>query len=574
MNDKSEQRNLILAIALSIAILLAFQFLFDSGTPPQPPQTADQVATPGTPAPAAPALPGGAQPPGQAAVPDRGAVLQATPRVRIDTPSLHGSIALQGSRLDDLTLVEFHETPSPASPEIELLSPLGSPRPYYAELGWVPAPGQAVPLPGPDTVWQASGETLTPETPVVLTWDNGQGLRFIRTIAVDKDYMFTVTQRVENASGAPVTLHPYGLISRTGKPADFQDMYILHEGPLGVFDSTLKEVDYSEIEDQGTVQATSTGGWIGITDKYWLTALAPAKAEPMTMRFSHRPDNPAPKYQADYLGPAITIEPGAAVEDTSRLFAGAKEVALLDKYAEQYGIERFDLAIDFGWFYFLTKPFFYILKFFNGILGNFGLAILALTVLVKLALFPLANKSYKAMSKMKKVQPEVQKLQERFADDRARLNQELMALYKREKANPVAGCLPVVIQIPVFFALYKVLFVTIEMRHAPFYGWIRDLSAPDPTTVFNLFGLIPWDPPTFLHIGVWPLIMGITMFLQQKLNPQPADPVQAKMFMFLPIIFTFMLAAFPAGLVIYWAWSNTLSILQQWVIMRKMGVKP
>ncbi len=574
MSDKSEQRNLILAIVLSVVILLGFQFIFA----PEPVAPTDQTQQQaGAPAPGQPAQAPGVAAPGAPRAATRAEALKAVERIRIDTPSLHGSIALQGGRIDDLTLVDYHLEPDPRSPEIVLLSPPGAPNPYYAEFGWVPAPGQTVAVPGPDTVWEhVEGGPLTPGKPVVLAWDNGQGLRFVRTITVDQNYLFTVSQRVENQTGQPVSLHPYALISRTGKPTDLQDMYILHEGPLGVFDSTLNEVDYSELEEEGTIQRQSTGGWIGITDKYWLTALAPGQAAPVSMRMTYGgagATGAAPKYQTDFLGPVVTVAPGASAEDTTRLFAGAKKLELLDQYGEQFGIQRFDLAIDFGWFYFMTKPFFYILKTFNAWFGNFGLAILALTVIVKLALFPLANKSYKAMSKMKKLQPEVQKLQERFGDDRMRLNQELMALYKREKANPVAGCLPILIQIPIFFALYKVLFVTIEMRHAPFYGWINDLSAPDPTSIFNLFGLIPWDPPSFLMIGIWPLIMGATMFLQQKLNPQPTDPIQAKMFTFLPIVFTFLLATFPAGLVIYWAWSNTLSILQQWVIMKKEGVK-
>ncbi len=568
MNDKSEQRNLILAIAVSVAILLGFQFLFES---PQPPvQTTEQAQ----PLPTAPGQ--SAQAPlGTAATvaQTRPQALQAAPRVPIRTPRLHGSVSLKGGRIDDLTLVDYHVEPKPQSPEIELFSPAGAPHPYYAEFGWVPGAGQALAVPGPDTVWQAEGQALTAEAPLVLSWDNGQGLRFVRTITVDQNYMFSVKQRVENNTGQAVQLHPYALVSRTGMP-EIQDMYLLHEGPLGVFDGTLHEVDYSTLDEDGSVKQDSVGGWIGITDKYWLAALAPGAGEAVAMRMTQRADDGVRKYQTDFLGAVVTVPPGSGAEETSLLFAGAKELTLLDAYEEKYGIERFDLAIDFGWFYFLTKPFFYILKFFNGVLGNFGLAILALTVVIKLALFPLANKSYKAMSKMKKLQPEIKQLQERFSDDRVRMNQELMALYKREKANPVSGCLPVIIQIPVFFALYKVLFVTIEMRHAPFYGWIQDLSAPDPTTIFNLFGLIPWTPPELLHIGVWPLIMGVTMFLQQKLNPQPADPVQAKMFMLLPIVFTFMLATFPAGLVIYWAWSNTLSIIQQWVIMRQMGVKP
>lgn len=566
MNDTSEQRNLILAIVLSIVILMGFQVLFapDAPVEQQPKEQATEMTPPGE-RPAGPALPGDAPP-----AMTRQAALTGG-RVPISTPRLHGSIALRGGRIDDLTLVEYHERPDPKSPEIELLSPAGAPRPYYAEYGWVPAGDVAVP--GEDAEWSASGGNLTPERPVTLTWDNGEGLRFIRTYTIDKDYLFSVAQRVENKSGDPVTLHPYALISRTGTP-ETAGFYILHEGPMGVFDSKLKELDYSDLRDSRVIKQESAGGWIGITDKYWLTALVPPQDITVASRFAWRAVDTEDKYQADYMGPAMTVPAGGAVDFNSHFFAGAKKVDLMDRYADEYGIDRFDLAIDFGWFYFLTKPFFYILKFFNDLFGNFGLAILGLTVLVKLAFFPLANKSYVAMSKMKKLQPEMKKLQERFADDRVRLNQELMALYKAEKVNPVSGCLPIVVQIPVFFALYKVLFVTIEMRHAPFYGWIRDLSAPDPTSLFNLFGLLPFDPPAFLMIGAWPLIMGGTMYLQQKLNPQPTDPVQAKIFMFLPIVFTFLLASFPAGLVIYWAWSNLLSILQQWLIMRRMGVAP
>ena len=435
------------------------------------------------------------------------------------------------------------------------------------------AAGQAVTVPGAETRWTSSGAPLGPNSPVVLTWDNGQGLRFVRTMAVDENFMFTVTQKVENTTGQPVTLHPYGLLSRTNKPADIQDMYILHEGPLGVFDGTLKEVDYAELETSKGESHDSTGGWIGYTDKYWLTALAPGAAEKVTMRLTHQAQGPNHKYQVDFMGIAMTVPAGGSVEDTTHFFAGSKQLELLDGYGDKYGISHFDLAIDFGWFYFLTKPFFYMLTWFAKHLGNFGLAILALTVVIKLAFFPLANKSYVAMSKMKKLQPEIQAMQQRFGDDKMRMNQELMALYKREKVNPVSGCLPVVIQIPVFFALYKVLYGTIEMRHEPFYGRSTDLWAIDHTSIFNLFGLIPWTPPALLMNGVWPLIMGFTMWLQQKLNPQPTDPVQAKMFTFLPFLFTFLLASFPAGLVIYWAWSNTLSIAQQWVIMRKEGVK-
>jgi YidC/Oxa1 family membrane protein insertase len=577
----NEQRNIILAIVLSVAILIGWQVLAPVKPPPPTPQ-AVQTQTPAAPTPA-PQMPVSAPPtvapplpPSQTASAPapviageaRAAAITAAPRVKISTPSLSGSFSLIGARIDDLDLVRYRETPDLKSPQITLLSPAIGPGAYYAEFGFVPSDGKEA-VPGPDTRWTASASTLTPESPVTLTWENGQGLRFIRTYAVDANYMFSVTQKVENNGTMPVTLFPYGLVSRWGTPKT-QDIYILHEGPLGVLDGTLKEAKYKKLrEDDHVIEEKSTGGWIGITDKYWLTALIPDQSMAIQARMSWRSVDNVDHYQTDWLGAGLTVAPGGSSEITSHLFAGAKELSKLDAYSEKLGIPRFDLAIDFGWFYFLTKPFFYFLRFIHSQVANFGIAILIFTIVIKGAFFPIANKSYKAMSKMKKLQPEVKKLQERFGDDKARLNQEMMALYKREKANPVSGCLPIIIQIPVFFALYKVLYVTIEMRQAPFYGWIKDLSVPDPTTVFNLFGLIPWTPPEMLHIGIWPLIMGVTMFLQQKLNPAPADPIQAKMFTFLPIIFTFMLANFPAGLVIYWAWSNTLSILQQWLIMRR-----
>jgi YidC/Oxa1 family membrane protein insertase len=566
----NEQRNILLAIVISVAILLGWQFFSAKRQALQPVQqqtAATPSAAPGAPAGSAPSAPGLA--PSAVATPEsRAAALAAAPRVHISTPSLHGSISLQGGRIDDLTLVKFHEEPDPKSPEVTLLSPATGPGAYYAEFGWVPADAKTA-VPNAETRWTANGQSLTPDTPVVLTWDNGQGLRFTRTYTVDQSYMFGVTQTVQNTTGEPVSLFPYGLVSRWGTPKT-QDIYILHEGALGVLDGTLKEAKYKKLrEDDHLLSEKSKGGWIGITDKYWLTALVPDQAMDIDARMSWRSVDAMDRYQTDWLGTAIAIAPGATAESTSHFFAGAKELSLLDSYGEKLGIPRFDLAIDFGWFYFMTKPFFYFLRFIHSQVGNFGISILIFTVVVKGLFYPLASKSYRSMSKMKKLQPEVKALQEKFGDDKARLNQEMMALYKREKANPVSGCLPILIQIPVFFSLYKVLYVTIEMRQAPFFGWIQDLSIPDPTTLFNLFGLIPFNPPSFLHIGVWPLIMGVTMFLQQKLNPQPADPVQAKMFTFLPLVFTFMLASFPAGLVIYWAWSNTLSIAQQWLIMRQ-----
>ena len=575
----NEQRNLLIAIVLSVLILFGFQWMFPKAPPPAP--ATDTAATSSS----APPVPEGAKPDVAPAAPakvqtpaeTRASALETSRRIAIRTPKLHGSIALTGARLDDLTLVEYRETTDPNSPEIVLLSPAGSPHPYYAEFGWVPADGAAK-VPGSDTVWTAAPGTgeLVPGGKAVLSWDNGAGLRFVRTYSVDENYMFSVEQRVENYGAAPVTLHPYGLISRTGTPKT-EGMYILHEGPLGVLDGTLKELNYDDLRKDGTIREKTVGGWAGITDKYWLTALVPDQKVETTGRFVYQNRANGDHYQVDFTGGAVTVAPNASADANFHMFAGAKQVTLLDGYSEKLGIARFDLAIDFGWFYFLTKPFFYLLQMLHSALGNMGLAILALTVLIKAAMFPLANKSYVSMSKMKNLQPEMKKLQERFAGDKMRLQQEMMALYKKEKVNPVSGCLPMLVQIPVFFALYKVLFVAIEMRHAPFYGWIHDLSAPDPTTIFNLFGLIPWDAnavlPSFLHLGVWPLIMGATMWLQQKLNPQPTDPVQAKMMSFLPIIFTFLLANFAAGLVIYWAWSNALSILQQWLIMRKAGAK-
>jgi YidC/Oxa1 family membrane protein insertase len=391
-----------------------------------------------------------------------------------------------------------------------------------------------------------------------------------------------VTQRVVNNGEGAIDLAPYGLISRTNTP-EILGFYILHEGPLGVFNGTLEEFDYGDdLKDNyagqdATIVKDTTGGWLGITDKYWLAALVPDQSAKVKARFVYNQPGGRDHYQSDFVYDSATVAPGASLETTSRLFAGAKVVPLLQEYEERYGIVKFDLAVDFGWFSFLTKPIFQALHWANGQLGNFGLAILALTVVIKLIFFPLANKSYKSMAKMRKLQPKMMELRERYGEDKQRLNQEMMGLYKKEGANPLSGCLPILIQIPVFFALYKVMFVTIEMRHAPFYGWIRDLSAPDPTTILNGFGLFPWDAPELgllnvLNIGIWPLLMGISMFLQQKLNPQPPDPVQAKVFLMMPVVFTFLLSTFPAGLVIYWTWNNILSMAQQAFIMKRQGV--
>jgi len=569
-----QQRNLFIAIAISVVILISFQFFFKKKTPPPAPNVATGAATSNGQAPGAPAADNAtipALPATSHAVP-REQALAGSPRIAIATPRLKGSINLTGARIDDLTLTDYRETVAPDSPQIVLLAPDESEHPYYMQFGWV-AGDVGVKVPGNDTHWTASGGTLSQDHPVDLTWDNGQGLKFTRRYAVDADYMFTVTETVANSGTHTVALHPYGFVRRIGE-VPVSSTYLLHEGPIGVFNGTLQDsYKYSSLKTDIPDEFPSLGGWMGITDKYWLTALIPPQDEALKGRFSRTERDHVDVYQVDYTGAEHEVAPGASVSTEAHVFAGAKTVALLDRYETRYRIPRFDRAIDFGWFYFLTKPIFLTLDFFYNLIGNFGLAIMALTVIIKLIFFPLANKSYRAMSKMKKLQPEMQKLREKYGDDKEKMNKETMALYKRVGANPMAGCLPILIQIPVFFALYKVLYVTIEMRQAPFYGWIHDLSAPDPTTFVNLFGLIPFAPPeiSFLHIGAWPLIMGVTMFLQQKLNPQPPDPMQAKMFMILPFVFTFMLSQFAAGLVIYWSWNNLLSIAQQWVIMRRAG---
>jgi YidC/Oxa1 family membrane protein insertase len=603
----SDQKNLLIAIVASILIMVSFQYFVErpkmeaiqarqqeaakTTTPgraqPKAPQTAPgQTPTPTAQSqpdiqlPSAPATTPGtaasqAVPPGGPVTPPSGPVIQG-PRVTLDTPKLSGSIALKGGQIDDLILKGYRETTDPKSDPIRLLAPIGSAKAYYAEHGWVPGE-KSIAVPNAKTIWKTSGRRLTPNSPLRLTWESGQGLRFTRTIAVDDNYMFTVTQRVENRGTKAVTLTPYAVLNRTGTPPT-TGFYILHEGPLGVFQKQLEEIDYSDVVEKRQINKTSQGGWIGITDKYWLTALVPDQKLKINSRIVHWLAGKTDKYQVDFVSVPLTITPGGSAEAKSRVFTGAKKVKLLSGYAEKLGIHLFDRAIDFGYLWFLTKPFFYVLDYLFNFLGNFGLAILAVTVMVKILFFPLANKSYRSMSEMKKLQPKIMEMKERYGDDKQKMNQEMMELYKREKVNPASSCLPILIQIPVFFALYKVLFISIEMRHAPFYGWIQDLSARDPTSILNLFGLLPFAVPTFIpdfiSIGIWPLIMGVSMFVQMKLNPAPPDPIQAKIFMFMPIFFTFIMAPFPAGLVIYWAWNNTLSMTQQWVIMKRMGVAP
>jgi YidC/Oxa1 family membrane protein insertase len=570
-------RNFILAIVLSMAVLFVWQIFFVPATPPDPGKPVEQVqpAEPGPPQPQA----GGEAPAGVTPQPgtpgaalSREEALAQSPRIAIDTPSLNGSIALKGARIDDLTLKDYRETVERTSPNVVLLSPEGSTHAYYAERGFAGPPGGNLDLPTKDTLWTAESQNaLTPGSPVTLSFDNGKGLKFTRTIAIDDKYMFTVADMVANTGSEPATIYPYALVARHETPP-IQGFFILHEGLIGVVNDGLEEITYSKALDNPPVSTKSQDGWLGISDKYWATVVIPEQGKPFTANFEGSRASGRDWFRTNYLMDALTVQAGSTVEVSGQVFAGAKEVNVVDGYAATYGIPKFDLLIDWGWFYFLTKPLFFALDYFYRLVGNFGVAILIVTVLIKLVFFPLANKSYVAMSKMKKLAPEMQRIKERFGDDRMRQQQAMMELYKKEKVNPASGCLPILIQIPIFFALYKVLFVTIEMRHAPFFGWIKDLSAPDPTSIFNLFGLLPWEPPVFLMIGIWPIIMGVTMWAQMKLNPAPPDPIQQKIFTWMPVFFTFLLASFPAGLVIYWAWNNFLSVLQQAAIMKRQGV--
>ena len=585
------QRNFLITIVLSVLILAGWQYFYmgpkiEAERAKIEAEQSQQVNAPNTTPSASggtagnvPSTSGAALAPGSdgagAATPQtREQAVTNGARVPIDTPSLSGSINLNGARLDDLRLKKYHVTVDKASPTVELLSPASLQNGWFAELGFVG--GNAGDLPSGTTQWElAEGETLTPSTPVTLSYTNDSGLTFRRTISVDEDYMFRFTDEISNGSDADVALQPYGRTTRFSQPTG-SSVYVLHEGLIGVTgEEGLQEIDYDNLEEDGNVSpGPSSDGWLGITDKYWAVALIPGldNGQSFQPRYAYF-GNGRPSWQSDYLSQAVSVPAGGDATVTNRVFAGAKVSQQIDAYEENLNIRQFDLLIDWGWFYFITRPMFWLIDSLFNLFGNFGLAILGATVIVKLIFFPLANMSYASMARMKKLQPKMTELREKYPDDKMKQQQEMMALYKQEKVNPAAGCLPMLIQIPVFFALYKVLYVTIEMRHAPFFGWIQDLSAPDPTSLFNLFGLLPFDPPMFLMIGIWPLIMGVTMFLQMQMNPAPPDPTQAMIFKWMPIVFTFMMAGFPAGLVIYWAWNNSLSILQQGAIMKRQGAK-
>ena len=581
-----DKRNLIIAIGVIFVLLIGWQFLMPALFPAdeRPRRVAEQPA-PGTAPPSLDQVVTDVDGPAQAELRQAGI---ESPRIQIESPRLSGSIARLGGRIDSITLLDYREEADEESPNIVLLQPRDATRPYFADFGWITA-AEGIALPQPDTLWAADKSTLAPGRPVTLRWDNGAGLQFTRKIDIDENFVFTVTQSVLNTTGAPLALTPYSRIARFSDATEsilpFKPLFIFQDGALGVFGEDYRDADYEDMRDAYDAAVANpragqdyhyeaTGGWMGLTDKYWLVALIPDQQLPFRGSFEYVPIDGGAEdsFQTIYEAEPLTVYPGQSVSLTSHLFTGAKEISLLDDYEESLGAERLDLSVDFGPAWFLSKPMFYVIDFFNRATGNFGVAILLLTICVRVLLFPLANKAYASMSRMRKLQPEMIRLRERFKDDKQRMNTELMKLYREQKANPVAGCLPLLAQIPVFFALYYMLFVTIEMRHAPFFGWIHDLSAPDPMTFITVFGLLDWPAPEFLLVGIWPLIFGATMWLQMKLNPQPMEPIQQKIMMALPIIFLFLFARFPAGLVVYWTWNNVLSIGQQWLIMRRMGI--
>ncbi len=593
---EDQNRNLILATVLSMVVILVWFVLFpppevpeDPNALPQGDTTLSQEGAPGDDIALTPPAAGTDTAPAMTDTEMTEVALDEAARIEIETDELVGSVSLRGGRIDDLSLVQYNETLEDDSPIVRLLAPTGGAEPYYALYGWAPAGDLGFDdVPGADTPWQVeSGDRLTPESPVTLVWDNGSGLIFRRTITVDNNFMFSVTQDVENTTGAEVRLAPYGIVARHGLPDDLQNFFILHEGVVRKSDGQLDEISYDNVTDldfverersQAEVVQVAENGWIGFTDKYWMTTLIPGDGQPFTSVTRYVAS--ADIYQTEARLPVVTVAPGSTGQVSTQLFAGAKEWETIRDYQNEGGIDRFVDSIDWGWFYFLTKPMFWLLHNLNVAIGNMGLAIIALTFIVKAVLFPLAYKSYASMARMRELQPEMEKIKERAGDDRQKMQQLMMELYKKEKVNPASGCLPILLQIPIFFSLYKVIFVTLELRHAPFFGWLQDLSTPDPSSIINLFGLLPYAAPdpqsilSLIFIGVLPILLGISMWLQQKLNPQPTDPTQAAIFAWLPWIFMFMLGGFASGLLIYWIANNLITFAQQYIIMKRHGYTP
>ncbi|WP_397544132.1 membrane protein insertase YidC [Roseovarius salis] len=594
MDDQN--KNLILATALSFLVIMLWFVLFP---PPEPPQesrgttateTGQQTTAPGTDAGDIATTPtasdttdgAGTSAATAEAEPDK------APRIAIDTPKLEGSLSLKGGRVDQLSLKGYREELSPDSDIVTLLSPVGSDAPYYALFGWAPGDGLTPDeVPGANTLWQVEGnDKLTPDTPVTLVWQNDTGLTFRRDISIDEKLMFTITQTVENTGDATRTLAPYGILARHGMPENLKNFFILHEGAIRMVDGELTETDYDDFEpatDYETI-GVAENAWTGFTDHYWMTALIPGAGE--GVKLSTFQDTRRNIYQTTAKHATVSLGAGETATASTRMFAGAKEWETIRNYQNEEGVARFLDSIDWGWFFFLTKPIFAVLHWINvslgdlGIAGSMGWAIIGLTLLIKALLLPLAFKSYVSMAKMKELQPQMEEIKQRAGDDRQKLQQEMMALYKKEKVNPASGCLPILLQIPIFFSLYKVIFVTLELRHAPWIGWIRDLSAPDPSSIYNLFGLLPWAAPepgsllALIFIGIMPILLGVSMWLQQKLNPAPTDPTQQMIFAWMPWVFMFMLGSFASGLVLYWITNNVITFLQQYLIMRSQGYKP
>lgn len=577
MDDQN--KNLLLATALSFAVILVWFVMFPPAEQPATDPNAAITAEATTPV---------ADTTAETAAAVASAVtVEDAPRLTIETPRVSGSISTTGGRIDTLALKDYRETQEEGSDIVSMLAPQGSANPYYTLFGWAPGQGLSIDqVPGANTQWSVAGnQTLTPETPVTLVWDNGNGLTFRREMAIDENYMFSITQSVENTSAATVSLAPYGVIARHGEPQDAKNFFILHEGLIAMADGELSEQSYGDATDfavnqregaRAEVTQVEEAGWVGFTDHYWMATLIPEAGFKSVMKYDERRDI----YQTETVQPTQTLAPGATITAATQLFAGAKEWETIRAYEDNAGVAGFIDSIDWGWFFFFTKPIFWLLHTLNAMIGNMGWAIIGLTVVIKLLVFPLAYKSYASMAKMKELQPQMEELKKAAGDDRQKMQQGMMELYKKEKVNPAAGCLPILIQIPIFFSLYKVIFVTLELRHAPWAGWITDLSAPDPSSILNLFGLLAFTPPepgsllAIISLGVMPILLGISMWLQQKLNPAPTDPTQQMIFAWMPWVFMFMLGGFASGLVLYWITNNMITFTQQYLIMRSHGYKP